>query len=169
MDEPVCLVPMLECHLDEMTTIEAVSFSHPWKRCDFQLALSRPNSLCKVIKIGAKAIGYIVGFRIGHEFHLADFAIAPAHRRCGFGHQALVCLFADFTVDIHVVTLEVRMSNTAAISLYKTLGFQTMAIHRAYYNHPEEDALVMVKTLCGSFSEWVLQASSQVMKTHENA
>lgn len=169
MDEPVCLVPMVECHLDEVVAIESVSFSNPWKRCDFQLALSRPGSLCKVIKIGEQVIGYIVGFKIGREFHLADFAITPAYRRCGFGHQALGCLFADFTVDIHVVTLDVRMSNLAAISLYQALGFQTMAIHRAYYNHPEEDALVMVKTLCGSFSEWVLQASSCVAKTRESA
>ena len=40
-------------------------------------------------------------------------------------------------------TLEVRVSNADAISLYETLGFVRQGIRRAYYTDNREDALIM--------------------------
>lgn len=169
MGESIRLELMAESHLDAITAIESVSFSFPWQRSDFLLAMSRENSFCRVVLFAGGVVGYLVGFVTGHEFHLADFAIAPTHRRCGFGQQALDCLLVSLDRHIQVVTLEVRMSNAAAIGLYKRQGFQTMAIQRDYYRQPEEDALVMVKTLQGPLSDWVLQAYSKMVETRENA
>nr|MCR5358181.1 ribosomal-protein-alanine N-acetyltransferase [Lachnospiraceae bacterium] len=42
-------------------------------------------------------------------------------------------------------TLEVRASNTAAISLYKSLGFAEEGRRRNFYEHPVEDAIIMWK------------------------
>jgi ribosomal-protein-alanine N-acetyltransferase len=42
-----------------------------------------------------------------------------------------------------LITLEVRPSNTAAVSLYKKLGFKMMGIRKGYYSMPPEDALVL--------------------------
>ena len=56
------------------------------------------------------------------------------------------------------ISLEVRMSNVAAIELYKKTGFQTMAIRNSYYSNPVEDALVMLRPLNGHLSDWVTEA-----------
>ena len=40
-------------------------------------------------------------------------------------------------------TLEVRMSNDAAIRLYEQLGFEARGIRRGYYTDNREDALIM--------------------------
>lgn len=41
------------------------------------------------------------------------------------------------------MTLEVRVSNFTAQSLYRKLGFQNGAIRKNYYTDNQEDALVM--------------------------
>ena len=40
-------------------------------------------------------------------------------------------------------TLEVRVSNAAAIALYEQLGFEAKGVRRAYYTDNREDALIM--------------------------
>ncbi|MCS7007541.1 MAG: GNAT family N-acetyltransferase, partial [Thermoleophilia bacterium] len=40
-------------------------------------------------------------------------------------------------------TLEVRVSNSAAIRLYERLGFERRGIRRGYYTDNREDALIM--------------------------
>jgi [ribosomal protein S18]-alanine N-acetyltransferase len=41
------------------------------------------------------------------------------------------------------MTLEVRLSNHVAQSLYRKLGFQDGGIRKNYYSDNQEDALVM--------------------------
>ncbi len=41
------------------------------------------------------------------------------------------------------MTLEVRVSNTVAQSLYRKLGFLNGGIRKRYYSDNQEDALVM--------------------------
>jgi len=43
--------------------------------------------------------------------------------------------------------LEVRPSNTAALALYKHLGFIPISVRNEYYADNREDALVMIKYL----------------------
>ena len=42
-------------------------------------------------------------------------------------------------------TLEVRVSNVAAVSLYEQFGFVTRGVRRGYYTDNREDALIMWK------------------------
>ena len=41
--------------------------------------------------------------------------------------------------------LEVRKSNSEAVSLYDSLGFQKIGIRKKYYRKPVEDAVVMAR------------------------
>ena len=45
--------------------------------------------------------------------------------------------------NFRVISLEVRASNAAAISLYKSYGFKIEAVRKRYYSNPVEDALIM--------------------------
>ena len=40
-------------------------------------------------------------------------------------------------------TLEVRVSNQAAIHLYEKLGFTSFGIRKNFYEKPKEDAMIM--------------------------
>ena len=44
-------------------------------------------------------------------------------------------------------TLEVRVSNVAAIRLYERFGFHSKGIRRGYYTDNREDALIMWRDL----------------------
>jgi ribosomal-protein-alanine N-acetyltransferase len=46
---------------------------------------------------------------------------------------------------INSLTLEVRVSNTPAINLYRKLGFEDYGIRKGYYTDTGEDALIMWK------------------------
>jgi len=152
------LVPMDSHHLDIVVDIEQRGFSNPWTRRDFEFVLQKENAYCRVILFKESVIGYIVGFFINKEFHLADFSIHPMHQRRGFGTQTLDIVIRDIKEKSLVISLEVRISNVAALELYKKFGFQTMAIRKDYYSNPKEDALVMLKPINGKLSDWVTQA-----------
>ena len=143
-------------HLDAVVDIERDGFADPWRKRDFEVALSRQNSHCPVYMYGKRVVAYAVGFLVAGEYHLADLAVHPDFRRRGLGRQFVEALLKGLSDrNVQVVTLEVRVSNLAAIGLYGKLGFQTVAIRRGYYRKPMEDALVMLKALNGRFSEWV--------------
>ena len=165
---PFWLEEMHEAHLDVVTDIEALSFSSPWKHRDFLFSMARDNSDCRVVLIDQQVMGYVVGFVIGREYHLADFAIHPAYRRQGIGHRVLIRAFETLDASVHVVSLEVRMSNLAVVGLYRQMGFETMAIRKDYYGSPREDALVMLKPIRGKLSDWVAQALLQVVGNGES-
>ena len=51
------------------------------------------------------------------------------------------------SLNLAFVTLEVRVSNTPAVSLYRKFGFEDVGRRPAYYTLPTEDALLMTKIL----------------------
>ena len=40
------------------------------------------------------------------------------------------------------IFLEVRESNTPAIALYESLGFEKIGVRKGYYDKPKEDAVI---------------------------
>jgi len=143
-------------HLEAVIEIERVGFSNPWLEGDFQYALAREKNCCFVALDGDVLIGYVVGFQVGHEYHLADFSIHPSHQRKGFGKELLRRILELLKAKrVRVVTLEVRSSNQRALLLYGKAGFHTVAVRTGYYSKPKEDAFVMIKALEGELSNWV--------------
>ena len=50
---------------------------------------------------------------------------------------------------LHVIVLEVRASNEAAIRLYSARGFEKIGVRRNFYNNPREDALIKRRGTAG--------------------
>jgi [ribosomal protein S18]-alanine N-acetyltransferase len=156
--DKLLLEPMQICHLTVVAEIESKVFSNPWLQSDFESALKRENAYCRVVVVNGQLLGYVVGFFINKEFHLADFSIHPDQQQKGFGQRVLDILCRELHDLSQVISLEVRMSNVAALALYKKNDFQTMAIRKNYYTRPQEDALVMLKPLHGKLSDWITEA-----------
>ena len=74
------------------------------------------------------------------ECEILNLAVAPEYRRQGVARALLAAFFESFSGAIF---LEVRASNRAARSLYKSLGFEEVMARPAYYQEPPEAAIVM--------------------------
>ncbi|GAX88795.1 ribosomal-protein-alanine N-acetyltransferase RimI [Effusibacillus lacus] len=131
--------------IDRILEIERQSFSAPWSRSAFEAELTR-NHFAKYIVVEVN--GYVVGHAgmwiIIDEAHITNIAIDPAYRGRKLGEQLLARLMAMAVWNgAERMTLEVRVSNKAAQSLYQKMGFQNHGIRKAYYSDNGEDALIM--------------------------
>ena len=91
---------------------------------------------------------YIMGFAgfwvVAEEAHITNIAVREIHRRQGIGELLLISAI-DLATELNasIITLEVRVSNTAAQELYYKYGFTQVGLRRGYYIDDKEDAAVM--------------------------
>jgi ribosomal-protein-alanine N-acetyltransferase len=141
--------------LDAVEEIERASYATPWSRAMFAAELRKPGSLA----LGAygeagELLGYAIASRYVDAWHVMNVAVAPAHRRRGVATALLERLFALTAADPrHGYTLEVRVSNAAAIRLYERLGFRRRGLRRGYYTDNREDALIMWREAAAADAE----------------
>jgi len=92
---------------------------------------------------------FIVGFAgfwiLADEAHIISIAVRSEYLRQGIGELLLLALI-DLAMELgaNIITLEVRVSNTAAQQLYDKYGFIQVGRRRAYYVDNREDALIML-------------------------
>lgn len=97
---------------------------------------------------GASGAAPIVGYGglwlTVEDAHVTTIAVDPAHRGKGVGELLLNALI-DHAYELggRQITLEVRVSNTAAQQLYVKYGFQPAGKRPRYYTDNGEDALIM--------------------------
>lgn len=125
--------------------IEPTVFPYPWSRGNFSDSLSSGYS-CWVVEDAGSVIGYAVLMMALDEAHLLNISIARNEQGRGLGRTLLQHMMQT---GRHYgglnMFLEVRPSNTSAIALYESVGFNEMAIRRNYYpaQHGREDAVLM--------------------------
>ena len=124
--------------------IERRSYRTPWSRSMFAGELSKPSGICLGAFQGEDMLGYLIVARYVDAWHVMNVAVDPDHRGRGVARRMLETLFERTTADAdRGYTLEVRVSNEAAIRLYRDLGFVETGIRRGYYTDNREDALIM--------------------------
>ena len=145
MNEWNC-VPMREEHLDALTELDALCFSHPWTRDGLKAELSSDTACFAVVEQDGEAVGCAGMHCVCGECYIDKIAVHPAMRRRGIA-QALVQYLIDYGVNHHAefITLEVRAGNAPAIDLYSKLGFQTAGLRKSFYTGPNEDAILMTR------------------------
>ncbi len=93
---------------------------------------------------GEAVTGYALLLLIPPEAELLSIATRSDRVREGIATELIRYLKEETKEQmIHTIHLEVRKSNTAAISLYEGEGFQMTGIRRNYYLDPIEDAQLM--------------------------
>ncbi len=134
-------------HLDQVTKVEVESFRYPWSRGAFEWEIKSEIALPIVARIDEEVIGYLVIWVAYDEMHLGNIAVAKKWRRKGMGKELMKWLFQEAKRrGIVRLTLEVRTSNLAAVSLYRKFGFRKVAVKKCYY--PEgTDAFLMALEL----------------------
>ena len=134
--------------LNEVEEIERTSYPTPWSRSMFAGELAKPSSIClgAVDAESDELVGYLIISRYVDARHVMNIAVAPEYRRKGIARRLMERLFEVTARDARRgYTLEVRVSNEAAIRLYEELGFRARGVRRGYYTDNREDALIMWK------------------------
>jgi len=134
--------------LDQILEIEELCFPLPWSRESFLTELKNPLAQYIVAQEGFVLLGYAGVWLIFDEGHITNVAVHPRARGRRIGELLLANIMALASANgAVVVTLEVRPSNDAALSLYRRMGFEEKGLRRGYYLDNGEDALIMVKKL----------------------
>ncbi len=132
--------------LASIERIEGRAYPTPWSRSMFagELAKGASVSLGAFEDESGELVGYLIISRYVDAWHVMNLAVAPEHRRRGVATALLSHLF-ELTAgeSRRGYTLEVRVSNGAAIRLYEQMGFRSRGFRRGYYTDNREDALIM--------------------------
>ena len=145
MGQTLSIQRMQEEDLDQIMELEHRCFTLPWTREAFYNELFHNQFAAYfVLKEDEKIIGYCGTWIVIDEAHITNIAVLPEYRGRGLGEKLLSSMMEYCKgKGIERMTLEVRVSNTPAQSLYKKLGFQEGAIRKNYYSDNQEDAIVM--------------------------
>jgi ribosomal-protein-alanine N-acetyltransferase len=146
---------MTEVDLEDVLTIETLSFPLPWNEEMFKVELSLEcahNFTGKMNLNGARDIlvGYICGWLFHDEAHILNIAVHPDYRRMGLGTH-LMGFYCEFcrAMKVKTLTLDVRKSNHSAIDMYLKMGFRKVGLRPRYYADNGEDALILGLELKG--------------------
>lgn len=145
MSQTISFRFMNEHDLDEIMLLEQKCFTLPWTKEAFFNELNQ-NQFASyiVLEEEGKIVGYCGAWLVIDEAHITNIAVLPEFRGRGFGEALLNKMIEQCREKgIERMTLEVRVSNIAAQSLYKKLGFLNGAIRKNYYSDNQEDAIVM--------------------------
>lgn len=134
--------------LAALSSIEKVSFKDPYPST-LILTLSRLSpEYFLVAEVSGKPAGYISALaKFGGTAHLISLAVHPQYRKLGVAKSLVKTLIGRLKAGGFMkVTLEVRVSNKPAMTLYQSLGFKPSGKLPSYYEDGE-DAQVMVLSL----------------------
>lgn len=135
-------------HAAAAAELEKVCFQDPWSERMLLDELENPLSLWLAALDGGTLAGYIGSQSVQGEADVMNLAVSPAYRRRGVGRALLRELAGALrTKGVTALLLEVRPSNEAAASLYRSEGFVQVGRRKNYYFHPREDALILRKEL----------------------
>jgi [ribosomal protein S18]-alanine N-acetyltransferase len=133
--------------LPEVRSIETLSFSNPWSETTFRGELQNTSISFPLVvahRPGDEVIGYIIYWHIGEDVQVNNLAVHPDFRGRGVAEALILHVVGKVrAAGATFVTLEVRPSNTAAVTLYKKLGFEVLGERKNYYTNPDENAYLM--------------------------
>ena len=134
-----------EKDIEDIENLEKECFSTPWSQTAIKDAMLS-NTAFFIAKKGENTVGYIGISAVLDEGYITNVAVSQKERRKGIGTVLLNRVFS-FARDnnLSFVSLEVRVNNQNAISLYTALGFKEEGKRKNFYDKPKEDALILTK------------------------
>lgn len=130
--------------IEPLSQIEAASFSMPWSPQDFADLLGRSYCTYLVAEVDGEVVGSCGMTNLCNEGNIDNVVVAAEFRGKGIAQKLLTALIARGEAEgVEAFTLEVRVSNAAAIHVYEKMGFVSEGIRPRFYEKPTEDAVIM--------------------------
>ena len=127
-------------------TPEDVPFISRLEEESFLQMIAKEDTRYYVAEEGGHLLGGCGLWMIAGEGNITNVAVAKDARRRGVGTGLLTYLMQEGNREgVSAYTLEVRISNEAAIHMYEKLGFVSEGIRPNFYEKPTEDAMIMWK------------------------
>ncbi len=140
--------PMDEKHISGIAKIEKLSFSVPWSEDGIRSELQNDTAHFIAAVTDSKVLGYIGAHEICGEAYITNVAVLPEYRHLGIGETLInAATEGAKTRRCDFISLEVRISNTPAIELYKKQGYNIVGERKNFYSNPTENAFIMTKYL----------------------
>lgn len=138
------LKPLTETMLPQLEELEKLCFSLPWSAAMFLPELSDPSCFWICALEGDSVLGYAGMKTVLDEGYISNVAVRPEARRRGIADRLMSALEEEAGKrSLSFLTLEVRESNEAAVSLYHKHGYVLCGRRPGYYERPKEAALLM--------------------------
>ncbi|MDE6386871.1 MAG: tRNA (adenosine(37)-N6)-threonylcarbamoyltransferase complex dimerization subunit type 1 TsaB [Lachnospiraceae bacterium] len=129
-----------------ISKLEEETFSMPWSAKDFLEMISKEDARYYVAEKDGQLLGGCGVLFAAGEGNITNVVIAPEARNQGIGTGMLRHLMKESEQEgVKAFTLEVRVSNAAAIHVYEKLGFVSEGIRPGFYEKPAEDAMIFWK------------------------
>ncbi len=140
------IVPMEARHINGVRRLEELCFVHPWSVQNLTAQLTNENARFLVAEQEENVIGYIGITELFEVCEVQNVAVDPACRRQGIGQALLTAAMEGArSRGRELITLEVRPSNSGALTLYRKNGFVEAGRRREFYSDPTEDGLILTK------------------------
>lgn len=138
--------PMEREDVDEVSRLEEETFSMPWSRDAFLKMITKEDAAYYVAESDSGIVGGCGVLMIAGEGNITNVAVSESARNKGIGTRLLKYMMEEgYRNGLTAFTLEVRVSNVAAIHVYEKLGFRSEGIRPNFYEKPVEDAMIMWK------------------------
>jgi ribosomal-protein-alanine N-acetyltransferase len=151
------LRPLQLQDVDALFAMENAINAFPWSRHQFDHGF-QSGHFGWGFEVEGELRAFALLSQILDEATLLNIAVFPALRRQGLARKLLVYALHELVQrGARRCLLEVRVSNTPAITLYRSMGFSVDGKRRDYYPAPEgrEDALLMSRDLPGQTLETI--------------
>lgn len=145
--EAVVVKPIIPEDLPALAELERLCFADPWSAGSLEI-LTRDGGFGVAVWEEGRLLAYGGMTYVLDEGSVTNIATHPEYRRRGLGRKALSALLAMAEEHgLSTVFLEVRESNEAAKSLYRSMGFEPCGVRKNFYRHPTEHAVQMVRQM----------------------
>lgn len=143
--QAVVVVPMRMWHLRAVHAIDVQVYPTPWSYPLLRQELALRGTRCHLVaEVGSTVVGHAGIMYVVDEGHITTVAVDPAWQGRGIGVRLMLALTRHALArPVRALTLEVRVSNTKAIALYRRFGYAPAGVRPNYYTDVPEDALIM--------------------------
>lgn len=145
------IIEMNQKHLERVGELEHQLFSSPWPKDAFEYELrENPYSYNYVYILEDKVVAYCGVWCLFDQAQITNIAVAKEAQRRHIASE-LMQKIEEVAVEqgCETLSLEVRVSNEAAIALYQKFGFEMISVRKGYYQDNHEDAYLMMKAIGG--------------------
>ena len=137
------VIPMQQVHIHAVAALEQACFSEPWSAVALTEELTNPHAVFLVATEGDAVLGYVGMHHLVDEGFITNVVVSPDARRRGVARALLARLAAyGREHNLYRITLEVRVGNMAARTLYESEGYTLDGVRPGFYRAPTEDAAI---------------------------